>query len=235
MADSAQDAAAGYIDAVKWIVGISSALLAGVFLHPELTSGWPLWGKGALVLMLLLLGASIVGGVVYLLWLNRLRRCRERIAEIDKELSSPVVVPDPQRTQKLRDEKIALLKEDEDSKGTQMFWYWAFILTFLVGGSIGIIAFCAQVVYGQKPKDDCRDKKKDGDAKTVLVDPLRFTIAQSAVHRTAHGMQAHTFLVNQQTGEVWQMICDQKGNVVAFQRVKRLDLNGNPERDETAK
>lgn len=76
MADSIQDAAAGYIDAVKWIVGISAALLAGVFLHPELIAGWPTWGRLFLVLAVLLLGASICGGVVYLLWLNRLRRRR---------------------------------------------------------------------------------------------------------------------------------------------------------------
>ncbi|RZU42928.1 hypothetical protein [Edaphobacter modestus] len=239
MADSGQDAAAGYIDAVKWIVGISSALLAGVFLHPELTNGWSFWGKVSLVLVLLLLGASIVGGVVYLLWLNRIRRRKERIAEIDREMSSPVVIPDAQRTQKLREEKVLLLKDEEDSKGTQAFWYWAFILTFLFGGAIGITSFCAQVVYGQRPKDDCkkdcRDKCCDDEGAATTPDLRRFTVVQSAVHKTAHGTQAHTFLVNQQTGDVWQMICDQKGNIVAFQRVKRLDLNGNPEREEAAK
>jgi hypothetical protein len=31
------------------------------------------------------------------------------------------------------------------------------------------------------------------------------------------------------------MICDQKGAVVAFQRVRRLDLNGNRENVEEAK
>jgi hypothetical protein len=93
--------------------------------------------------------------------------------------------------------------------------------------------FCVQVALAQK-NDDCKDEKKDCEGKTILVDPLRYTMTQSAVHRTAHGMQAHTFLLNQQTGAVWQMICDQKGNVVAFQRVKRLDLDGKPELDEVA-
>jgi hypothetical protein len=239
MADSAQDAAAGYIDAVKWIVGISSALLAGAFLHPELTVGWSLWGKVALVGVLLLLGASIVGGVVYLLWLNRIRRRKERIAEIDKELLAPVVIPDVQRANELREEKCQLMKEENASKGTQTFWYWAFILTFLFGGAIGIITFCAQVVYGQKPKDDCkkdcRDKCCDDQGAATTPDSRRFTVVQSAVHKTAHGMQEHTFLLDQQTGEIWQMICDQKGAVVAFQRVRRLDLNGNRENVEEAK
>src|SRR5882757_97501 len=116
MADSIQDAASGYIDAVKWIVGISGALLAGVFLHPELTGNWSLRGKILLVVVLLLLGVSIVGGVIYLLWLNRIRRRKERIAEIDKELSAPVVIPDAARAQELRDERVLLVNEEKGSK-----------------------------------------------------------------------------------------------------------------------
>lgn len=239
MADSAQDAKAGYVDAVKWIVGISTALLAGVFLHPELTSGWSLLGKVSLVVVLLLLGASIVGGVVYLLWLNWIRWRKEQIAEIDQELSLPIVLPDPDRAKKLRAERVLLLKEQEDSKGTRDFWYWAFILTFLFGGAIGIITFCAQIVYGQKPKDDCkkdcRDNCCDDKGAATTPDLRRFTVVQSAVHKTVHGMQAHTFLLDQQTGAMWQMICDQKGAVVAFQRVRRLDLDGKPEKVEEAK
>jgi hypothetical protein len=42
-------------------------------------------------------------------------------------------------------------------------------------------------------------------------------------------------LLDQRTGEIWQRICDQKGAMVAFQRVKRLDENGNLEKDEATK
>lgn len=237
MADSTQDAAAGYIDAVKWIVGISSALLAGVFLHPELTAGWPLWGRLSLVLVLLLLGASICGGVVYLLWLNRIRRRKELIAEIERELSAPVVIPDATRAQKLRDDRAKLMDEEEKSKKTQTTWYWVFILMFLFGGGIGMIVFCAQIAQGQKPKDDKKDCKVECCQEkkvTATPDPRRFSVVPSALHRTAHGLQAHTFLLDQQTGAIWQMICDRKGKLVAFQHVKRLDSNGNPEKDETA-
>ncbi|HEX7157824.1 MAG TPA: hypothetical protein VF214_02325 [Edaphobacter sp.] len=239
MADTAQDAVAGYIDAVKWIVGISTALLAGVFLHPELTAGWSTRGRFALAAVLLALGASVVGGVVYMLWLNRIRWRTQRIAEIDKELTAPVVIPNAERAKELTDEKTELLKDEKDSKETRKRWYWVFILTFLFGGAVGMVVFCVQVVQGQKPKDNCRKDCKakccEDKSATPVSDARRFTVVQSAIHRTQHGMQAHTFLLDQQTGEMWQMICDQKGSVVAFQRVGRRDANGNPEKVEAVK
>ncbi|QNI36130.1 hypothetical protein [Edaphobacter albus] len=230
-----QDAATGYVDAVKWLVGISGAVLAGVYLHPEMLMGLPQRGRVYLAVVMFLFGVSIFGGVVYLFWINRVRRRKERIAEIEKEQSAPVVIPDPERVNALREGKEKLIEEEKKSQGLLDLWFAVFTGAFYLGSFMGLIMFCVQVALAQK-HDDCKDKKKGGEAKTVLVDPLRYTLAQSAVHRTAHGMQAHTFLVNQQTGEMWQMICDQKGNVVAFQRVKRLDVSGNPEDDKaTAK
>jgi hypothetical protein len=53
----------------------------------------------------------------------------------------------------------------------------------------------------------------------------RYVITQSAVHRTNHGMEAHTFLLDQVTGTIWQMVC-QKGDQVAFREIQRMDANG---------
>lgn len=219
-----QDAAAGYIDAVKWLVGISGAVLAGVYLHPEMLTGLPLRGRVYLAVVMFLFGMSIFGGVVYLFWINRVRRRKERIAEIEKEQSAPVVVPDREKGNQLREEKETLIEEEKRSQRLRAIWFAVFTGAFYLGSLMGLIMFCVQVAFAEK-HDDC--KKKDCEGKTVLVDPLRYTMTQSAVHRTGHGMQAHTFLLDQTTGEIWQMICDQKGVVVAFQRVKRLEEEGN--------
>lgn len=226
-----QDAATGYVDAVKWLVGISGAVLAGVYLHPEMLTRLPQQGRVYLAVVMFLFGVSIFGGVVYLFWINRVRRRKERIAEIEKEQSAPMVIPDQERVKTLRESKEKLVEEEKKSQKLLDLWFAVFTGAFYLGSLMGLIMFCVQVALTQK-HDDC--KKKDGEAKTVLVDSLRYTLTQSAVHRTAHGMQAHTFLLNQQTGEVWQMICDQKGAVVAFRRIKRLDMNGNPEDDKAA-
>ena len=241
MADSAQDSDATYIDVVKWIAGISSALLAGVFLHPEMTAAWTLGSRIWLAVVVLLLGISIYGGVVYLLWINRGRRLKEKIADIEKEQSAPVAIPDPVRMEKLKKAKDELVAEKENTaRILRGRWYWVFIGTFFLGAVLGMILFCVQIALGKmsagESKKDCKVVCCGGEsAKAAPVEQPRFTVVQSAVHRTQHGMQAHTFLLDQRTGAIWQMICDQKGTIVAFQRVKRVDLNGNLEKDETAK
>ncbi len=239
MAEPTQDAAAGYIDAVKWIVGISGALLAGVFLHPEVMKGWSLGGRVYLAVVLFLFAASIFGGIVYLLWINRVRRRKELIAEIENEQSARVVIPDPARVEKLKEDKAKLEQEAERSQKYLNIWYSIFLGMFFLGAALGMVLFCVQIALGKVTADS----KKDctvvccgaESAKTAPVAPQRFAVVQSAVHRTQHGMQAHTFLLDQQTGELWQMICDQKGDVVAFKRVKREDLSGNLEKIEADK
>ena len=237
MPDSAQDSATTYMDAVKWLVGISSAVLAGVFLHPDLITRWSGWGRIYVAVVLSLFGVSIFSGVVYLLWIARARRRKELLAEIERERTAPVVTPDALRAEELRKQKADLDTEEKLSKKLLPRWYMLFTWAFYGAAVLGLILFCVQIALAHKPEDDCKDKCKKVDAccKTAPPDVPRFTVVQSAVHKTAHGMQAHTFLLDQQTGAVWQMICDQKGAIVAFQRVRRLDLDGRPETIEASK
>ena len=232
MADTPQDAAASYLDAVKWMVGLSGAVIAGVFLRPELITRWSGWGRAYVAIVLVLFGISIFSGVVYLLWITRARRRKELIAEIEKQQAAPVVIPDPARAQELRDQKASLEQEETAAKKLVPRWYAIFTWSFYLGAICGLILFSVQIALASKSKDDDQDKCGKAACNTQVVVPEhpRFAVVQSAVHRTQHGMQAHTFLLDQQTGEVWQMICDQKGDVVAFKRVKREDLSGNLEK-----
>jgi hypothetical protein len=50
--------------------------------------------------------------------------------------------------------------------------------------------------------------------------PSHFAVTYSAVHQTNHGREAHTFLIDQSTGDVWQMICAPDGTV-AFNPIQR--------------
>jgi hypothetical protein len=54
----------------------------------------------------------------------------------------------------------------------------------------------------------------------ALPGPSRFAVAYSAVHQTNHGREAHTFLINESTGELWQMVCAPDGTV-AFTQIQR--------------
>ncbi|MBS1799627.1 MAG: hypothetical protein JSS95_07345 [Acidobacteria bacterium] len=208
MADTAQDAALGYIDAVKWIVGISGAVMAGVFLHPEEGAKLPEEAKACLAAVVLLFGISSFGGVVYLLWLNNVRRKKELIAELAAKVAAPVLIPDPVESARLAKEQRDRETKLKQSQTSLNLWYWIFTWSFYLAAILGVFFFMLRIVRTKDP---------------VAAVPLHFTVVQSAVHKTDHGMQAHTFLLNQQTGELWQMVCDQKGEVVAFRRVKRLE------------
>lgn len=214
MAENAQDAVLGYIDAVKWIVGISGAVMAGVFLHPEAVAKLSEEAKYCLAGVMLLFGVSSFGGVVYLLWLNNIRRKKELFAETEAKLKAPVFISNPDETRKLEEKRDKLQKKLAKAQPSLDAWYAIFTWAFYGAAVLTVLFFMLRIVRFKDPP---------------VVEPLHFTLVQSAVHRTDHGMQAHTFLLDQQTGEMWQMVCDQKGNVVAFQRVRRLDTKGNPE------
>lgn len=221
---NAADAAAGYVDLAKWIVGLCAAVFAGFFLHPEHITEWPVKAKWVVAIVLFILGISIISGIFYPFWLNWLRRQREKLDEVERELS---IESDPSRRVELEKRK-AKLKNNIDKIGPAATngWYYVFVYSFCIAAGIGVLGFCFSIVALQK-------KKPDGPKPPVAVaDPLRFTVVQSAVHRTKSGMQAHTFLLNRQTGELWQMVCDAQGKVVSFQRVLRRDVNGDPEKDE---
>jgi len=235
MPDTTQDSATSYMDAVKWMVGLSGAVIAGVFLHPEIITRWSGWGRIYVAVVLSLFGISISSGVVYLLWIARALRRKELIAEVHREQTAPVVIPDPKRVTELREQKKKLDAEEATSKKLVPRWYQIFTWSFYVAALLGLILFCVQITIARKPDDDCKDKCKKTEecCKTAPPNPKRYTVVQSAVHKTAHGMMAHTFLLDQQTGDMWQMICDQKGSIVAFQRVRRLDAQ--PEEIEETK
>jgi hypothetical protein len=218
------DAAASYVDLAKWIVGLCAAVFAGFFLHPEHIVEWPLKARSVVAIVLFILGISIVSGILYPFWLNWMRRQREKLDEVEKELS---ITSDPSRRAELASRR-AKLKDNIDKAGPARtnLVYKVFVYSFCVAAFVGVVGFCASIVALQKKKPD------DPKPPVAVIDPLRFTVVQSAVHKTKSGMQAHTFLLNRQTGEIWQMVCDAQGNVVSFQRVERRDLNGNPEKDE---
>jgi ascorbate-specific PTS system EIIC-type component UlaA len=52
----------------------------------------------------------------------------------------------------------------------------------------------------------------------------RFTMASTPQHTVAHGViGSHTFLLDQETGQLWQMVCS-KGQPVSFKKITAEDL-----------
>jgi hypothetical protein len=105
---------------------------------------------------------------------------------------------------------------------------WTFALAVLLSVLLlGFGTFSSE--SANQKKDDPCSVKADCKKQDVAKAPAnRFVIVQSAVHRTAHGREAHTFLLDQEKGATWVMTCSTQG-VVEFDRVKTLGLNGAPE------
>lgn len=224
MPENATDAAAGYVDAVKWIVGLSGAALAGVFLHPEQLPQHPAWIKFVVALVVILFVVNVFAGAGYLVWINRVRRIKERLKEIEDEFSATITeCDDPEALAKEND---SLTKELKGAPKEMQSWYVLLTGSWCAAALIVALLLYVAIVSPGKTGEIVR---------APVVDPLSYTITQSAVHRTKNGRQAHTFLLNQQTGEIWQMICDPRGTVTAFRHVSRLDLSGNAEKDESRK
>jgi hypothetical protein len=222
---SPTDAAAGYVDIVKWVVGLVAAVFAGFFLHPEYIAHWEMGPKLLLAFVLFLFGLSIISGVAYPFWLYWTRRQKEKLAEIDAEIAKTYGRKEVEELTKKKER----IKGDLDGAPSRTnFWYQLFIYSFCVAALLGVVGFCAWIVLKKPPV-------VVAPPPVAVAVPLRFTITQSAVHRTKKGMEAHTFLLNQQTGEVWQMVCDGPSGAVSFRRVPWLDLNKNPEKVEAGR
>jgi hypothetical protein len=210
------DAASGYADGVKWLVGISGAAIGGAFTQYEQTWHQPLWVRGLLALDVVLFVISIWAGVNYLLWINAVRRAKERISEIDSKRTALGEIASEEKKRELdNDEKTSnakLTKASQQLPGWHKAYSYSFSVAVLIAAGILFIAIARPI-----PKPEAAES------------PQRFTIVLSAVHSTSHGRQAHTFLLDQKTGDLWQMSCDPQGNVVAFRRVSVLDANGRPE------
>ena len=182
------DSAAGYIDLLKWMLGLSAAVIAGIFLHPEQIAQASGWGKGAVVVVLVLFGASVIGGVGCLFWLSRVRRIKERLGEIKTDLSMPVVTPDAKRLKGLVDEQAELTTENVEAKENMNEWFTLLRWVFFFAAVVGLAVFCVFIARLKPPPEPPLPPPPP-----PAVEPLKFTVVQSAVHRTKGGMQAHTF------------------------------------------
>jgi hypothetical protein len=197
-----------YADAIKWSVGLSGAAIGGIALHFADLERTPVWVHACVVAALFTFAVSIFSGIIYLPWLNLIARADERISEIEALI--PNVQGDGIRV--LNDER----RERQSQRKAAVEQLPRLKRIHNVAFAVALLTLCSGVVgvffFKAEPKNQAQETN-------------RYVITQSAVHRTNHGIEAHTFLLDQVTGTVWQMVC-QKGDQVVFREVQRVDANG---------
>jgi len=215
-------ALSSYGEFVKWQIGLSTAALAGLWTKFDLLSVLslqPFWWRVGIVGFVALLLFNIFSGVEYLRWLSGIPNWKERVKEIVAEMGPLNTL---ERTLK-QNEKRASFEKNLCAADTMVpMWHGLTLGSFLAVCLFALVGLAAAAQWPLHTAD-----QKAGT--TPPPGAARYTVTYSAVHRTANGRtEAHTFLLDQWTGELWQMMCGPAGRV-SFQHIHRLDFEGKYE------
>jgi hypothetical protein len=166
---------------------------------------------------------AVYYGVHYIFYLNEVANQTERATLIEKALQG---ASDEQK-QKLS------AQAAEANEAIDKAWqnvgdaHDYSIPAFGTGMALSVLLLGFAMIAGPLPKPGEAGTQNFISAPAPSATPA-FEITQSAIHATGHGREAHTFLLNKNSGEVWRMIC-RKPDEVEFQRVHRVGFHGQPE------
>lgn len=152
----------------------------------------------------------------YLLWVNTVPLVRDRIKQNKEELAA---VPNTDVAKKAEIER-RIAEQTETikiSESAMPSWYKHYTYSFSTALVCATVALLLSMVMNAASK-----KASNVGVEHQTISHSHYSLALSAVHATGKGREAHTFLINDETGDLWQMVCDQGGHV-AFQKVKRID------------
>ena len=216
--DTPAASGSGYSDGVKWTIGLSGAAVAGAFLHLDELGKQPTAARWVLAFAAAGFAVSIISGVNYLHWLMAADVARVRLPEIKKEQDA---LGTPTPTDKEKVDRVATLdrrykkyaKKIERSYVVSPRWHVAYIVSFIVAAVLATMVFFAAMVRSSAQSDRHLDKRCNVDKAPSPVPPNRYIVTYSALHQGRHGKETHTFLLDQQTGQLWQMRCTAGGSV----------------------
>ncbi len=192
----------------NWLVGLSGAAVGGALAKLDWVLKFPKWGKTGFLVASLFFMFSILVGVFYAFQLYALKTRKQKLDE-ERAKQAPVQA----------DIDAAKVKVDLANKKVAKFHYltmatFAFAC-FATVGCLGAVLFQPAAPPPLKPASVAQNS---------------YVLANLPVHIGGRLSHSHTFLLNRQTGAVWQMTC-KKGNLVEFHRVLRTGLDGSPDDD----
>jgi hypothetical protein len=223
---SSRDTLSVYPPSVTWLVGLSGAAVGGAFLNFDKVSAAPWWVRLVFFLAVAAFSVAVYYGVHYIFYLNEVANQTERATLIVKALQGASA----EQKEKLNSQAAqanAAIDEAWDNVGDAHDYS---IPAFGVGMTLSVVLLGLAMIAGPLPKPGEAGTQNFISAPRDAASPATpaFEITQSAIHATGHGREAHTFLLNKNSGEVWRMIC-RKRDEVEFQRVHRVGFNGQPE------
>jgi hypothetical protein len=195
-----------YRDGAKWMVSIAGAIVAGAFTQYDKVLLLPFWVKFLFFAAILTFLSITILGVFQYYWLNRASNQESRAA-------------DANLGQDQRDAAVKALGEAKAQIKTYHEWL---IGCFATATLFSAVTLFGAIFFGRDEPKQPSSIFVGAMADDAPKAALGFEIVQSAVHQTKHGKEAHTLLLNRDTGEVWQMLCD-GSTLIQFQKVRRVD------------
>jgi len=189
---------------VNWLVGLSGAAIGGALAKLDWVLKFPKSGKVAFLIAALFFLLSILAGVFYAFQLFALKQKKQKL---DEEKSKQA--PDDHA---IANAQTAL----NDANAKVRRFHNATMATFAAASistlfCLGFVLFRSTIPPKPPP---------------LVVN--HFTLTNVPVHVGGKLSHSHTFLLNQQSGEVWLMTC-RAGKLVEFRRVQKFKLDGTPE------
>jgi len=191
---------------VNWLVGLSGAAIGGALTKLDWILKLPKCDKILLFIAAVLLLISIVAGVFYAFELFVVKQRKLRLDE--ENAKAP---PDGTVVNKLK-------AQLQDAGRKTALYHHTTLGSFFLAGITVVVCFSAVLFYCPPVPEP---------PKTVLSN--HFTVTSVSVTQHGRVTHTHTFLLNQQTGQIWLMTCGPDNKSVEFRRVPTFKLDGSPE------
>jgi len=191
---------------VNWLVGISGAAIGGALTKLEWILKLPTCGKVVFFIAAFLFLVSMIAGVFYAFELFSLKQ-----RKLDLEQERAKTPPDPAAVSNAE-------KRLKRANGKTALFHNSTMGSFFLAGVAAVISIFA-VLFACPPIPTPA-------AKTAATN--HFVLRNVPVHLRGKVSHSHTFLLNQQTGEMWLMQC-RADKSVEFKRIPLFKLDGTPE------
>lgn len=189
----------------NWLVGLSGAALGGALAKLDWILKFPTSGKIAFLVAAFFFLASILAGVFYAFQLFALKQRKQKLEE--EKRSQPLDV------NAVTEARTRLAEANQKVRG----YHNATMVTFALAGVATLFCLGFQLFIPTSPPPPPKP-----------IPASHYTLTNVPVHIGGRLSHSHTFLLNQQTGEVWLMTC-RPDKTVDFRRVQKLKLDGTPE------
>ena len=202
MAQEADDPISQARQGANWLVGLSGAAIGGALAKLDWILKFPPAGKMAFLVAAFFFFLSILAGVFYAFQLFALKQRKLKLDE-EKGKQAP--------TQTAIDAAEARLKEANQKVAR---FHIGTMVTFALAGAATLVCLGFVLNAPLPPKP--------------AAAASNHYVLNHVVHTGGRLSHSHTFLVDQQTGELWLMTC-RGDKTVEFRRVQKRKLDGTPE------